>query len=128
MEKMELTIVTPERTFFTGETDFVEFTGADGRVGVYPGHEAMTIVLEPGVLHIHNGAEDRKAALHSGFAEILPDKIRILAQVAEWPEEIDKNRAEEARIRAERRIREDGSSIRDELALRRAIARIESTK
>ena len=126
MEQFDLKIITPERTFFEGKSDFCEFTTVDGRVGVLAGHEAMTLILAPGVLHIHNGGEDRKAALHAGFAEVLPGSITVLAQIAEWPEEIDKNRAEEARIRAERRIKEDGSSIRDELALRRAIARIES--
>ena len=127
-EFVTLKIITPERLFYEGQTSFVEFTTAEGDVGVLPGHEAMTYLLAPGVLKIHEEGGVKKAALHTGFAEILPEEIRILAQIAEWPEEIDKNRAEEAKIRAERAIREDGSNIREELALRRAIARIEAVK
>ena len=61
-------------------------------------------------------------------AEILPDRVTVLAQIAEWPEEIDRNRAEEDRIKAERALQEDGSSAKDEIRLRRAIARIEASK
>ena len=76
---------------------------------------------------IHNNGKERKAALHSGFAEITPDKIMILAEAAEWPDEIDFKRAEEARIRAERRLAGSESGIdisRAEAALRRSLARI----
>ena len=127
-EYFTLKIITPERLFYEGQTNFVEFRTEEGDVGVLKGHEAMTYLLSPGVLKIHEEGGVKKAALHMGFAEILPDEVRILAQIAEWPEEIDKNRAEEARIRAERAIREDGSNLREELALRRAIARIEAVK
>ena len=121
-------IITPERTFFEGDIAFTEFSTEEGRVGIYPGHEALTLMLSPGVLLIRDEKGERKAALHKGFAEILPDRVTVLAQIAEWPEEIDRNRAEEARIRAEREIRENGSSLREELALRRAIARIEAVE
>ena len=125
IDRFQLTIITPEREFFRGESTFVEFTTTDGDVGVYPGHVPTTVVLDPGVLRIHNGKEKREAALHSRFAEILPDKITILAEAVEWPEEIDKNRAEEARIRAERKLEDsaaDGSKA--ELALKRSVLRI----
>jgi F-type H+-transporting ATPase subunit epsilon len=124
-DKFQLTIITPEREFFRGEATFVEFTTTDGDVGVYPMHVPTTVVLDPGVLRIHNGKDVREAALHSGFAEILPDRITILAEAVEWPEEIDKNRAEEARIRAERKLEDsaaDGSKA--ELALKRSVLRI----
>ena len=125
IDRFQLTIITPAREFFRGESTFVEFTTTDGDVGVYPGHVPTTVVLDAGVLRIHNGKEKREAALHSGFAEILPDKITILAEAVEWPEEIDKNRAEEARIRAERKLEDsaaDGSKA--ELALKRSVLRI----
>ena len=127
-EFFTLKILTPERLFYEGKASLVEFTTEEGDVGVLPGHEAITYLLSPGVLRIHEEGGVRKAAMHAGFAEVLPDGIRILAQIAEWPEEIDENRAREAKIRAERAIREDGSNLREELALRRAIARIESLK
>jgi len=127
-EYFTLKIITPERLFYEGEARLVEFTTESGDVGVLKGHEAMTYLLSPGVLRIYEEGGMKKAALHTGFAEILPEEVRILAQIAEWPEEIDENRAMEAKIRAERAIREDGSSLREEIALRKAIARIEAKK
>ncbi|MBR4768039.1 MAG: ATP synthase F1 subunit epsilon [Lachnospiraceae bacterium] len=123
-----LKIITPERLFYEGRATFVEFTTVTGPVGIYKNHEPMTLLIAPGVLHIHEGEKEKKAALHTGFAEVTADEIRILAGIAEWPEEIDKNRAEQARILAERRIRENGSNQLDEIALRKAIARIEALK
>ncbi len=126
-EAFELKIITPERVFYSGQVTFVEFTASEGKVGIYRGHEAMTMLLSPGVLIIHEkDGTITRAALHTGFAEITEDRVSVLAELAEWPEEIDRNRAEERRIRAERAIREDGSNIREELALRKAIARIEA--
>ena len=125
-ELFDLKIITPERVFYEGRVSYTAFTTVEGQVGIYAGHEALTMLISPGVLHIVTPEGEKKAALHSGFAEVTPTSVNVLAQIAEWPEEIDKNRAEEARIRAERRIREDGSSIRAEMALRRAIARIEA--
>ncbi len=127
-EAFALKIITPERTFYKGEATFVEFTSENGEVGVYKHHEPMTMLLSPGVLTIHEEGGIKKAALHAGFAEITDDAVYILAQIAEWPEEIDRNRAEQAKIRAERRLQENGSNRLDELALRRAIARIEALK
>ncbi len=125
IDKFQLTIITPEREFFRGEATFVEFTTTDGDVGVYPMHVPTTVVLDPGILRIHNGKDIKEAALHSGFAEILPDKITILAEAVEWPQEIDKNRAEEARIRAERRLEDNaGDGSKAELALKRSVLRI----
>ena len=125
-ELFDLKIITPERIFYEGRVSYVSFTASEGQVGIYAGHQAMTMLLSPGVLHITEPEGEKKAALHAGFVEVTPTSVNVLAQIAEWPEEIDKNRAEEARIRAERRIREDGSNSRAELALRRAIARIEA--
>ena len=124
-DTLQLVIITPEREFFRGEATFVEFTTTDGDVGIYPRHIPTTVVLDPGILRIHAGKDVREAALHSGFAEILGDRITILAEAGEWPEEIDKNRAEEARIRAERKLEDsaaDGSKA--ELALKRSVLRI----
>jgi F-type H+-transporting ATPase subunit epsilon len=123
-----LTIITPERTFFEGEVSFAEFMTEEGRVGIFPGHEALTLILAPGVLLIRDENGSRKAAMHKGFAEILPDRVTVIAQIAEWPEEIDRNRAEEDRIKAERALTEEGATVKDEIRLRRAIARIEASK
>lgn len=123
----ELEIITPERVFYRGQVRLVEFRSSEGYLGVLAGHVPTVCILEPGVLHLYEENGEKKAALHRGFAEITGEKVSILAEIAEWPEEIDLNRAKEAKIRAERRI-SDGSDdlARDELALRRAIARIET--
>ena len=121
-------IITPDRVFYTGETDFLEFTTIAGEIGVYKNHIPTTTVLAPGVVTIHKGEEVKLAAVHAGFAEILNDKVTLLAEVAEWPEEIDLSRAEAARERAERRIAEHTESTdikRAEFALRRALVRID---
>ncbi len=129
-----LRVLTPERTFYEGEATMVELTTMDGDIGILPGHIPTTCVLAPGVLTIYEvNAEGepqdrkqvRKAALHSGFLEIRPHEVSVLAQVAEWPEEIDIQRAEEAQLRAERHLRASTSNMnRAELALKRALIRL----
>ena len=84
--------------------------------------------MAPGVLKIHEAGGVKEAALHSGFITILPETVTIMAEVVEWPDEIDFKRAEEARSRAERRLssQEPGLDVlRAELALRRATVRLE---
>ncbi len=89
----------------------------------------MTVVVAPGVLKMVDAEGEKVAALHSGFAEILGDEITILAESIEWPDEIDVKRAEEARIRAERRVGDDSQDEnRAELALKRAMLRLSMTK
>ena len=121
-----LEIIAPERVFYTGDVCMAEYTTTEGNVGVLAGHIPMTQILAPGVLTITEDENTRKtAALHSGFVEIGPEKMTILAESVEWPEEIDVKRAEEARIRAQRRldIKEGKDIKRAELALRRALIR-----
>lgn len=122
-----LKIIAPDRMFYEDEVTMVELTTSEGEIGVYAGHIPLTAVLVPGVVQIHKGGEVKKAALHSGFIEILPEGITILAEIAEWPEEIDINRANEARIRAERRLASHDNNInvlRAEMALKRSLARL----
>ena len=121
-------IITPDRIFYEGESNFIEFTTVAGEVGVYANHIPMTTVLAPGVVTIHNGEEEVVAAVHAGIAEILGDKVTLLAEIAEWPDEIDVNRAEAAKDRAEERIANKAENIdvaRAEFALRKALIRID---
>lgn len=123
----KLQIVTPERVFYEGEAGMVELSTTEGDIGVYANHIPMTAIVSPGVLKIHEGSEIKRAALHAGFIEVLPQEITIMAEVIEWPGEIDVRRAEEARIRAERRLKDNQAEIdvlRAKLALKRAIARL----
>lgn len=123
---MEVKIIDPQRTFYDGQVSFIEFNTTEGILGIYPRHIPMTAVISPGVLKlVEESGTEKTAALHSGFVEILGDKITILAECVEWPEEIDANRANEARIRAERRIKDPTQDMdRAELALKRSVVRL----
>lgn len=127
MEQFKLRIITPDRVFYEGDVKMVEFNTTEGEIGVLPGHIPMTVVIKPGILTITEDNESKEAALHAGFAEILPEEITILAEIVEWPSEIDAERAEAALKRAEERIKTGSSETdiaRAETALQRAIARI----
>lgn len=97
---------------------------------MYPQHIPLTAVLVPCVLTIHQNDGIKKAAVHGGIVEVLKDKVTILAEIAEWPDEIDVNRANEAKIRAERRLASKDSNLdvsRAEMALKRSLARLGAT-
>ncbi|HAF26633.1 MAG TPA: ATP synthase F1 subunit epsilon [Lachnospiraceae bacterium] len=130
-DRLALKIVTPDRVFYEGEADMVEFNTTEGEIGVYKRHIPMTVIIKPGILTITEGEEKKIAALHAGFAEILPDAVTIMAEIIEWPVEIDEKRAEQAKERAEERLRSrspETDIARAETALQRAIARIEAIK
>lgn len=127
----KIEIITPDRVFYTGEATMVEFNTSEGEIGVYKHHIPLTTVLVPGVVTITKNDEKLQAAVHSGFAEILGDKVTLLAEIAEWPDEIDVNRAEAARKRAEERLSVKAAGLdvaRAELALRKALVRIDVGK
>ena len=83
----------------------VEMKTTEGEIGVLAGHIPLTAILEPGVLRIKQEENVREAALHDGFVEIQKDRVTVLAESCEWPDEIDVERANEAKERAERRIK-----------------------
>lgn len=126
-----LKIITPDRVFYEDEVSMVEFNTVEGEVGIYREHIPMTMIVAPGILTITKGDEVKEAALHAGFTEVLPDKVTVLAEIIEWPGEIDVSRAEDAKARAEERIRENAPGTdmhRAEMSLKRAVARIETVK
>ena len=128
----ELKIITPDRVFYEGTIDMLEMNTTEGEIGVLPGHIPMTVIIKPGVAKIYEtNGETKEAAMHAGFVEILPDKVTVLAEIAEWPGEIDIARAEAARVRAEARLQEKNPEMdmaRAEIALLRAMARINVIK
>lgn len=127
----KLQVITPDKKFYDGDVTMVELTTTEGQIGIYKNHIPLTAIVAPGVLTIHEENEEKKAALHAGFIEILPEEVIIMAETVEWPDEIDVNRAEEARIRAERRIKETNGEIdiaRAELAYKRALVRLSVAK
>ncbi|MGN1198297.1 MAG: ATP synthase F1 subunit epsilon [Acetatifactor sp.] len=127
-DSLLLRVITPDRVFYENRVKMVEFNTTEGEIGILPGHIPLTVIVKPGVLNITEADGEKMAALHSGFAEILPERVTILAEIIEWPEEIDEKRAEAAKERAEDRIRTKSSEtdlLRAETALQRAVARIE---
>ena len=127
MKTFKLLVNTPDRVFFHEDATMVELATSEGEIGVYADHIPLTAVLVPCVLRIHQDGEVKRAAVHGGIVEILKDKVTILAEIAEWPEEIDVNRANEAKIRAEKRLSSRDSKtdvVRAEMALKRSMARL----
>ena len=126
-----LRIITPDRVFYKGEVSMVEFNTIEGEIGVLKKHVPTTVIISPGILTITEAEGTREAALHAGFAEILKDEVVILAEIIEWPAEIDTERAQRARARAEERLRSktpETDILRAETALQRALARISVMK
>lgn len=122
-----LKIITPDRVFYEGSVSMVEFNTTEGEIGIYKKHVPMTVIVSPGVITITEEEGTKEAALHAGFAEILQDEVVILAEIIEWPEEIDVSRAQAAKERAEERLRSktpETDILRAETALQRALARI----
>lgn len=129
--EFQVEIICPDRVFYTGKATMLELTTVDGEIGIYKGHIPVTTILAPGLVVITNGDQQTEAVVHSGFIEILQDKVSVLAEVAEWPEEIDLSRAEAAKERAEKRLNERNENMdvaRAELALRRALVRIDAKR
>ena len=116
---MKLEVITPERSFYTGDVTFVELNTTEGEVGIYARHIPMTMIIAPGVLTItEEDGTKKKAALLTTMS--------ILAEVAEWPEDIDVQRAKKAEERARKRLEAKSADIdiaRAELALKRALVR-----
>src|SRR6266566_8980295 len=99
-----LRVVSVERSLFEGEVDFIVATGADGELGILPHHAPLMTILKPGALRIKQGGEEQLLFVGGGFLEVLPDRVTVLADVAEHAEEISVERAEEARRRAQERL------------------------
>ena len=123
-----LQIISPTRVFFNEAVDMVEMKTTEGDIGVLAGHIPLTTILEPGVMRIKTDGNVREAALHDGFVQIQKDKVIVLAESCEWPDEIDANRARKAKERAERRLTSGSKEVdmvRAELALKKALIRID---
>jgi F-type H+-transporting ATPase subunit epsilon len=102
--KLTLEIVTPERSLVTEQVDEVQLPGSEGYFGVLPGHTPLLAMLKVGEMWYRIGAEKHYLSVAFGFVEVLPERVTVLAQLAERPEDIDVSRAEAARKRAEERL------------------------
>lgn len=130
---MQCDIVTQERTVFSEEVDAVNLPAQGGRMGVLPNHMVMLAALDFGEVIIRSNDGEEYFAIGGGFAEILPDKVTILADSAESVAEIDLQRAQRARERAEQAMTEGVTEDSEryaqiEAALRRAQVRIEVSR
>jgi F-type H+-transporting ATPase subunit epsilon len=128
-EGLTLEIATPTRLVVSGVVDEVVAPGIEGYFGVLPGHAPFLTTLGVGELTYRKGREEYHLAVAGGFAEVRNDKVIVLADSAERPEEIDRARAERARERAERRLSgrsaEEVDYARAAAALSRALTRLQ---
>jgi F-type H+-transporting ATPase subunit epsilon len=128
---IRLEFVTPERAIAKDDVDELQLPGLDGFFGVLPGHAPLLAALKPGEMWFRKGNVKEYAFLGGGFAEVVGDRVSILAPVAEKAEEIDLARAEAAKRRAEERLAAPKSDMdfeRARVALLRAIARLDAAK
>ena len=128
MASIKLDVVTAERAVYSEEVDAVIAPGVEGELGILPHHTPLMTTLQPGELQVRKGGEELFLAISGGFLEVRPDRVIVLADTAERVEEIDIARAEEAKHRAEERLREHPPGLdaaQAEAALHRALTRLE---
>jgi F-type H+-transporting ATPase subunit epsilon len=124
---VKLDIVTAERKVFSDEVDEVVAWGIEGQMGILPHHAPLMTMLQPGELLIRRGGAEEYLAIAGGFLEVRPDRIVILADACERSEEINVERAEAAKRRAEETLKTRPSGVdivATEAALRRSLARL----
>ncbi|ABR46584.1 ATP synthase F1, epsilon subunit [Alkaliphilus metalliredigens QYMF] len=129
--KFRLQIVTPDRTFLDEEVEMAVVRTVSGDEGILSDHMLMVTPLKIGKMKIQIGDELKEATIAGGFIQVDQDKTIIITDAAEWPEEIDVSRAEEAKQRAEERLqkeREEVDTFRAEIALKKATNRLGLTK
>jgi F-type H+-transporting ATPase subunit epsilon len=129
---LRLTIVTPQRRLYFEDVDMVIAPGIDGPLGILPHHTPLLTALTCGELQVQHGGEEESFAISGGFMEVQPGGVTVQAHTAERAEEIDPERAEAARRRAEARLNDRAQAnvdfARAEAALRRALTRLEVAK
>ncbi len=127
-EKLFLEVVTPQKAVVSEEAEIVVAPGSEGEFGALKGHTTFLTSLNMGTLRYKDAnGKERLLFINGGFAEVLPNKVTILAESAERRQDIDVNRAQEAKGRAEQRLGTKAANldlVRAEAALRRAIDRI----
>jgi len=119
---IKLEIVTAERQVYSGDVEFVSAPGVMGTLGILPKHSPLLTALEAGELRFKKGDEEESFAVSGGFMEVRPDQVIVLADTAERAEEIDLERAEAARQRAEELLKERPSGV-DMTTIERALRR-----
>ena len=127
MPKLKFEIVTAERVVYSDDVDIVIAPGVEGQMGILPSHAPLLTTLQPGELVVRKDGEETAMFVSGGFLEIMQDRVTVLADVAERAEEIDVARAEEAKRRAEERLKERPAEMdlaAAEAALLRSLMRL----
>ncbi|AFS77286.1 F-ATPase, F1 complex, subunit epsilon AtpC [Gottschalkia acidurici 9a] len=128
MSQFKLEIVTPDRKFLEADVSMLVARTIDGDMAILKNHIPLVTPLDIGIIKMnYEDGTSKKASIAGGYMEVTKEKTTIVTESAEWPEEIDRRRAEEAKKRAEERIskkNKDTDVLRAELALKRAINRI----
>ncbi len=127
MANIKLEITTAERLVFAEDVNMVIAPGIEGQLGILPHHTPLMTMLMPGELIARKGGQEFSMCITGGFLEVRPDKVVVLADACERAEEIDAERAEEARKRAEERLKSHAPEIdiaRAQAALQRSLIRI----
>ncbi|CAH1209715.1 MULTISPECIES: F0F1 ATP synthase subunit epsilon [Paenibacillus] len=129
MNTFLLEIVTPEHLVYSKQVNSLTVKGADGDLGILPGHIPLVTPLQVAPMFVKADGVTTIIAVHGGFVEVHKDKVTVLAESAELPKDIDVERAEAAKERAQRRLQsrskqDDIDHRRAELALQRAVTRI----
>ena len=130
-KKFQLEIIASDHPFYKGECEMLVFPGIDGKHGIMANHEAMVTCLKAGEIKFQVDGEWHYAAVSEGFVEITPKYVIILADTIEKPEEIDEHRAEEAKLKAEEKLRQELSKkeyYQTQAALNRAMNRLRVKK
>jgi len=118
-------VVSVERSLFEGDVDFIVATGIEGELGILPRHAPLMTILKPGALKITQGDQEQLIFVGGGFLEVLPDRVTVLADVAEHAEEISVEAAEEARRRAQEKLAGTLTSA-EEIEFQNALAMAEA--
>jgi len=116
-DTFQLEIVTPEKKVVATPAAEVQIPGKNGYLGILPGHAPLITELSVGEITYRDGGEEQRLAVAWGFAEVLPDKVTILAETAERPSEIDVERARKSKERAEKRLSSGDTNVDVERAL-----------
>jgi F-type H+-transporting ATPase subunit epsilon len=117
MATLHLEIVTQEKRLFSGDVDMVVAPGGEGELGILPHHAPLLTTLKEGALRVKRGSGEEYFSIGGGFMEVQPDHVIVLADVAEKAGDIDVARAEEAKRRAEQRLKDRPAGVDIDAAL-----------
>jgi F-type H+-transporting ATPase subunit epsilon len=131
-ENIELQVVTPQRHVLQETVDAIEMPGKEGYLGILPGHAPLITELGIGILAYRKGSETRYLTVIHGYAEVLPDRVIVLAEISERAEEIDPARSRAAHDRAQAELTKAGAGTpeweQERLAVERAVARMQAVE